>query len=441
MTVAFGSRRGMNRHRPIWPRSSLFAAIGGGRAGDSGRARSSTAHQPWRRRRPGLNRGTTAAPWRRYGALSILAAVLAWMPQQRGHGAEPAGAHLRRMLDSTLQMTLHHTPVAEAFSDLARAADISIEVEESVYDRLPYGADTRIDVTFHNVRVEKALRTLLRRMDLRLSLSDGHVVIRPGVALTRLGRRATWNELVLLRRIAATPLTRANDDWLGTLAGLLKTPRLQIAIAPAPAARRAAALAALRAALPCTIDRALTTYARALHMIWFLHRRSLDIATPRAWVRRQLDRPIAVKQTNAPLEQVVAELAALSGVRFKPEPGLYLLVPRVSIDSNDGTIRQTLDALSGATGIAYHIAGDAVVLQMPRSAGPSGVGADPVVATLAVPFGPNHQKIDVFIRASELPAPLRRRLAQKVRQAVQALATTQTPKTSSPPTTQPTPSR
>ena len=78
-------------------------------------------------------------------------------------------------------------------------------------------------------------------------------------------------------------------------------------------------------------------YCQLTGNIWFVEAGPLAggvtggkvvIMSPRAWMNRQLAKPIQIARKDEPLEVVVADLRThASGIRFVPEPGLYQSVP------------------------------------------------------------------------------------------------------------------
>jgi len=352
------------------------------------------------------------------------AAVGAPQSSSAAPSASDAGeVQLQKMLTSNLTLSLKNVSLTDAFTAIAQNAHISIEVEQSVYNCLPYGDDTIIDVTFRDVPLQTALQKIMDELCLTMAVSNQHVVIEPSEALIRIGRRATWDELDLLHKLNSVVQTQFTGNWTPSLQKLLNQQSLDVVESPADVRARAEALSNVQAQLPCPVSQALDAYAQSLNMIWYLLDNRIYILPGSEWIRRQLDRPIILKQSSIPLQQVVGELSVLSGVDFRPQPGLYLAVPTVNVDSNDGTIRQTLDALSGATGITYQIMDDYVSLDVQHTA--SGQqdldGQDPVIGMIPIPTGIGNLEFDYFVHASDVPPPLLEQLHAKARAAIGSL--------------------
>ena len=146
--------------------------------------------------------------------------------------------------------------------------------------------------------------------------------------------------------------------------------------------------------------------------------------TQRQWIERQLDRPIQLSRTNEPLEVVVNDLNHASGIRFVPEPGLYQAVPVASLFSNNGSVRQSLEALAGSTGIAFDIRDDSILLhKTPVPGSADAAKSDNIVGRISVPLAGNADgaTMDIFIKESDLPPALNDLRKKRVQDAIQAL--------------------
>ncbi|HTV46852.1 MAG TPA: hypothetical protein VMG59_00280 [Phycisphaerae bacterium] len=350
--------------------------------------------------------------------------------------SQPAAeeVQLQRMLANNLTLSLKNVSLTDAFSAIARSAHISIEVEQSVYNCLPYGDDTIIDVAFRDVPLQTALQKIMDELCLSMAVSNQHVVIEPSEALVRIGRRATWNELDLLHKLNQVVQSQCTGDWSRDLQKLLDQPDIDVVLSPTDASERAMAISNVQAQLPCPIAQSLDAYTQSLHMIWYLSDNRIFIQPGSEWIRQQLSRPIILKQSNVPLQQVVSELSMLSGVDFRPQPGLYLAVPTVNVDSNDGTILQTLDALSGATGITYQIMDDYVLLDVVNNNSSSTPNhevnqQDPVVGMIPIPTGVGSLQFDYFVHASDVPPSLLAQLHAKAQEVISSIASGTVPTT------------
>lgn len=361
-----------------------------------------------------------------------------------------AETELQRRLDSALDMTLEDTEVAKAFDLIAAKAKIAIVVDTACYDCLPYGATVKVSAKFRASSLRASLDAILGDLGLEQSVAGASVVIRPTPVLLRIGRRADWTELKLLKAIRETPLDKVDVDWTPDLRNLLGRPDLLVKFTLSDPALHEKGMAQVRTLLPCSVAQALDAYAAATGQIWTVqcdnvgntNVGSILVMPMRKWIERQLHRYIVVtdghnKPQNTPLRSFVPELSALSRIRFQPEPGLYQAVPSVLIYANPGTVQETLDALTGTTGISYEIQDDGILLRLP---GKSGSGATtnspPPVGQIAVPLGKDGLTFDLFIRESDLPPELNEALTEirkkKLAEAVESLRQPVTPPTTTP---------
>lgn len=204
----------------------------------------------------------------------------------------------------------------------------------------------------------------------------------------------------------------------------------------------------LKKQLPLSPFREIELYCQLTNQIWFVEAGvaaggpgggTVRIMPERRWLERQLANPVQLSFTNAPLDQVVAELSHASGIRFTPEPGLYQAVPLITLNSNNASVRQTLETLSGSARIAFDLKDDSIFLRLagsPTSApatppvGP--VRGEPIVARIAVPVS-NGLSMDVFIHESDLSPELNELRKRKIAEALEALQRTWNPAAPVPP--------
>jgi len=371
--------------------------------------------------------------------------------------ATAAEIELQRKLDLPFNLTLQKVELSEAFKQIAATAQISLQVDPACYDALPYGATTRVSADFRQSKLRSAIEEVLVPLGLQQTASGATVVIRPSGPLARIGRRADWEELKLLQELRTSPdLTPAGNgefDWSTALRGALENrPHLVISFAGEPAVPRAVhdrAMEQVKKQLPLTAYRALELYTQLTHQIWYVEAGplagsgSIHVMPMRPWIDRQLQRPIQLAFSSAPLDQVVAELSHVSGIHFTPEPGLYRAVPLVSLAATNCSVLQALETLSGATPIAFDIRDDSILLRLagnPPATQGAGGGAvrtvDSIVARIAVPVGTTGVSMDVLIHESDMTPELNELRKRKIGEALGALEKAWAP---SPGTTVPAP--
>jgi hypothetical protein len=345
---------------------------------------------------------------------------------------------LQRKLDLPFNLTLQKVELSEAFKQIAATAQISLQVDPACYDALPYGATTRVSADFRQSKLKAAIEEVLLPLSLQQTVSGATVVIRPSGPLARIGRRADWEELKLLHELRTGPDLKLSPngefDWTTALrASLDSRPHLVVSFAAEasiPRALQDKAMEQLKKQLPLSAFRALELYTQLTHQIWFVEAGplsgsgSIHIMPLRPWIDRQLERPIQLAFTSAPLDQVVAELSHLSGIRFTPEPGLYRAVPVVSLAASNCSVMQALETLSGATPIAFDIRDDSILLHLAGNtpAPPSAPRVvDSIVGRIAVPVGGSGMSMDVLIHESDLTPELNDLRKKKIAEALQAM--------------------
>jgi len=336
--------------------------------------------------------------------------------------ATAAEIQLQRALDATIDLSFDKTELSKAFEAIAEKAKVSISVDQAAYDSLPYGATTKVSATFRASTGRAAIEEVLAPLGLEQAVSGSSVVIRPSAPLLYIGRRAEWEELQLLQSLRKTTLPKIEIDWTSDLRTLLGKPDLNVRISDSAANDKA--MAAVRSLLPCPVAQALETYAAQSNQIWTVRGHDILMMPTKQWIAGQLDRPIVVNFSSAPLANVVAELAHLSRIPIEPAPGLYQAIPTVSLNSNNGTVKQTLDALSGASGIPVELRDDRIILGLPIKPGTTQPAPTPrgdaIIGHIALPLK-DGTVLDLYLHESDLPPELLEARRKKLQEAMQAL--------------------
>jgi len=367
-----------------------------------------------------------------------IAAVVLFTGSVNIHAADSdAEIAIQRALDQPLTLNLPPQPVSEAFKQIATAAKIPLQVDPACYELLPYGETTRVKIDFNQSNMREAMDVLLMPLGLKTAISGNVLLIRPSAPLRHLGHRADLEELTLLKELWTSgdvkPPEKGSFALTDAVRGAMENRKdLQVVMPPGDsvaAASHEKALEQIAKQLPMSAYRALELYGQITGCVWFVEAGPLAggatggkiiLLTPRQWIDRQLERPIQLARTNEPLEVVVADLAHASGIRFVPEPGLYQAVPVVSLRSDNGTVRQSLDALQGATRIAYEVREDFVRLFLaPGPGNPS--RSDTIIGRISVPVGPNGALMDVYIREADLTSEQNDLRKKKIEDAVKEM--------------------
>jgi hypothetical protein len=344
---------------------------------------------------------------------------------------------LQRKLDAPIEsLDLNDIELPKALQELAAKGKISLQVDPACYDLLPYGETTKVNkATFRQTKLRDAIDSILNPLALDQTVSGDKMLITPSAPLRRIGRRATWDEILILKAARQESLPGLSGNNLAqNIRTVLSKDSLQLHIAAPSGAAHDAAIEQVRRQLPCEVWKALDIYSRATNQIWFVDDNAIEVMPQKQWMERQLDRRIEIKKLNRPLVECVSELSHLSGIHFKPEPGLYALFPAVTLNSTGGTIREILDTLRGVIGLDYEVQDDVITLKKASTetapAAPAR-GADPILGQITIKLDNGSDAI-IFLRASDLGPQLSEMLKKKTADAIEKLKIS----ISAPPTTQ-----
>ena len=371
---------------------------------------------------------------RPFAVAFLLALTVGAMPAVRA--ADDPEIALQRQLDQPLTLTLQSVTLTEAFRQIATASKVPVQVDPTCYELLPYGDTTRVSIDFKQSKLRDALDEVLIPLALQKTISATGIMIRPSGPLKRIGRKAEWEELKLLKELYSSDDLKIPPAAAGTAAApkfsmaesiraAMEGRKDLVVIIPgesngalSPAQERA--LEQIAKQLPMTAYRALETYCQLTGSYWCVETSDLAggakggkvmVMSPRQWIARQLERPIKISRQKQPLEVVVADLSRASGIRFVPSPGLYLAVPEINLLADDATVLQTLETLAGGTGVAFEVRDDSVLLyHVERGAG-APARADTVVGRISIPWG-DAGSMELYVRESDL-TPEQRELVQK----------------------------
>jgi hypothetical protein len=111
-----------------------------------------------------------------------------------------------RALDQKFdKLAIQAKPVPEALSELGQRAGVTIKVDEDALELLPWGKETRFsEVTIEKATLREALTLILAHLGMTYGERDGAVWVSATPPLKRMNRRATWEDLKLLRDVMET---------------------------------------------------------------------------------------------------------------------------------------------------------------------------------------------------------------------------------------------
>jgi hypothetical protein len=279
----------------------------------------------------------------------------------RGQGEVSSSALIGEALDGQLS----DLSVRGGLSDVLKAVEdrtgVRVEAVQGVWDALPWGQDTTLTVHVRNTTVRRALDLIARRLGLTYTLGSEAVVLEPTPALARLGRRATLEEVQVLDRLAATPADLSTED--ATVGQVLKTVDARLRDRQSPFAVQDRFFDSqsqgkiIHVARNASLMEALEEISHQTDATWYPWGHSLVVADKIEATRLLLTKRLTRRYRDVDLQQVLAELAEYSDVLFSYAPGALQQVPvkysKVTLTLDDATVEQTLEILSGATGLKF----------------------------------------------------------------------------------------
>ncbi|MBN2562701.1 MAG: hypothetical protein JXQ75_17385 [Phycisphaerae bacterium] len=329
--------------------------------------------------------------------LSCAAAVA--QPEARGTAdATDVAYAMDQKLD---ELTISGKELPEALAEIGKQVGVTISVDDRSVELLPWGRQTRLKgITISNASLREALPQILGPLGLTYELRDGGVLAVATEPLKRINRRATWDDLKLLRRCNETKYTP--ESFAGFKLHYRITRKVD---APALLAQQ------LARAGRGTIAEMLEVATGSLGWVWFPDGDHLVIRTAQAQIANQLARRVTARYENAPLTQVLLDLADRAEVALLLEPGMMLKLPpsakETSLVLQHSSIRQALNVISAETGLKYEMRRDLLFIGLAddyQSGGaPAASRRSPYVGRISVRSEDGSYEYDFLLRADELP--------------------------------------
>ncbi len=310
---------------------------------------------------------------------------------------------LDRKLDA---LELREQPIADAFDQLGDAVGINIAASEEALSLLPWGDQTRLSkVTIRDASVREALIKIAAPFGLEFRVVNDSVFVDASKPLMRINRRATWDELELLRKCNTTAYTNEALDQLNIRYRI--TSKVD---APALLAEAAAKQAG------GTIAKVLEDAAGSLGWVWLPNEDHIVIKTVQAQIANYLSRRVTIKYTNEPLANILLDLADRADTPINFEAGMMLKLPQnsaqhTSLALRQNSIRQGFELLSAHTGIEYRIERDGIHVGLSEAIrkkdgtfGSLPISLrSPYVGKLTVPSEDGTYTFDILLREDDLP--------------------------------------
>lgn len=280
-------------------------------------------------------------------------------------GNLPAQVSMSALSSEAMDTPIPYLSVEGGLLDVMKSLEaqsgVRIEASPAVWDCLPWGQDTHLMIRARNATLRHALNSITRHLGLTYRLGDQAVVLEPSGALARLGRRATLEEVRVLDWLATTPLGLATTEptvrqVLNTVDGRLLSVNSLFAVQDRGFDESTGA-ATIQVTRNATLFEALDDIDQQTDCTWYPWGHRLVVVKKVEAIDLRLGRRISREYHDADLAQVLMELSQDAGVDFAYEPGVLQEVPekyqKVTLTLDDATVQQTLDILSGATGLKF----------------------------------------------------------------------------------------
>ncbi len=352
--------------------------------------------------------------------------------------AQRTSALINEALDQPVKLDLNGT-LPQAIDAIANQTGVRIRATPSVWELLPWGEQTNLSAKIENQTLREALDAITRKLGLRLELKDEYVELSPMGALARLGRRANPAELSALDLLCSTPLGLNQDR--PTVKALLAAVDQKLADAKSPFAveNRAFDGANQDQTIPlarnATLADALDAIDATTSATWYPWGKSVVILGKADQIRGQLAKTISAHYDGVEVAQVLTELSQRAGVPISIEPGaLQRIAPEfrnIRLLLDNASIRQTLDTVSGFTGLTYTVTDAGIHISNKSGAGAP--AREPLAGLLTLP----DLGIAVPIPQSQMPDDLKAYLKFKARREMQKMRKMMAEEGFIPPATQP----
>lgn len=357
-------------------------------------------------------------------AACIVTLSLATGPASIAQPTDAGTIDVARALDQPLEtLTIHEAEVPAALARLGEQAGIRISIDDASAELLPWGRQTRLKkMTAENASLREVLPQVLGALGMTYEIQDNSLIVVASPPLKRLIRRATWDDLKLLRRCHELPYTPENFATL----------EMQYRITSKVDAPKM--LRDQLAKAPCgSVAEMLETATGALGWVWLPEGDHIVIRTVQAQIANAMARRLTVRYANVPLSRILVDLARRADTPINFEPGMMLRLPPATRRSytlllQRTSIRQAFELISAETGLKYEIRRDGIHVGLSEGA-PTPDGSPPLrrgspyVAKISVPGAAGGYTFEILLREEELPEDIleyRRQIKEEYFQKMRA---------------------
>ncbi|MGH7178072.1 MAG: hypothetical protein ACREJC_11885 [Tepidisphaeraceae bacterium] len=333
-----------------------------------------------------------------------------------------SSALISEALDKQYNLQLNSV-LPQAMDRITRDTGVPIRATQDVWELLPWGQQTNINVKIENLTLREALEAITRKLGLTFVLKDEFVQIEPLPALSRLGRRSTVQELGALDLLSSNPMNLSTErptvrqliDAVDQRLIELKSP---FAIESRPGDNVTPDQVVFVARNASMMD-ALEALVHETRATWYPWGKSVVIVPKEDQVRNQLSRAITVRYPGTDVAQVLTELSQKAGVAFEIEPGaIQRIAPefrRIKLDLYDASITKALEAIAGFTGLGY-IVNEKGVYIWNQTNSVATAARDPAVGLIQLDNG-----MQVLVPQSQVPADMQEYLRARTQRELKKI--------------------
>jgi len=353
------------------------------------------------------------------------------------HAETSSSALINEALDKLIDIDVD-TTLPQAIKAIEDKTGVPIEADQSVYDMLPWGEQTKLTAKISNQTLRQSLGAVCDKLGLRFRVGDEAVQLQPIPALRRIARRTTIDELGAIDTLSAHHVDDAAPTTT-TVEGLAKLIDAQLAKEKSSyvvdnRATDDLGKAVIRLPRGVSYLAALEELHRQTRATWYPWGKSIVIVPKEDLIRTLLNRPITMRFNGVDVAQVLTELSRRSGVDFTIEPGAVQRIPpesrTIKLVLENVSTRQALESIAGFTGLGYVQNENGVYLWNPAS-NPVARRPDRVMALQQLDNG-----LQLLLPENEIPPDVKQYLDAKRAKAIQSLRE-QMKKEGFQPTTQP----
>ena len=308
---------------------------------------------------------------------------------------------VEQALDEPTTVAIEHAPLEQALATIAEKTGLGVSIGPAALDLLPYGARTTVSIQLNGQRLRTGIDTLCNELGMRYVTLPTGIELAPSAALERIGRRATFDELDIIKRLMEMKLSPGAG--MTELEGMLQF---------RPGCSWDELVVGIEAAGSGSAYDLLTHACDAMGCTWFPWGDGVMVVPLEEETARRLQRPVSLRFSNRDIADVLRGLSHEAGVSVKLDPSAAKnLSPRVkqnfSLLAEGITVEEALEQIGIATGLAYRVDVDAIVLFDPdkavaeSEASQRPVVRDPIVGKVVID-GEGDFQFEFFIRASDL---------------------------------------